>query len=61
MKQVTKEINEAVLVAIEALVDYLWDDEERGYRDCEDKAGHVFESVRTVRIWLDANPSGSMR
>ncbi|MEZ6117124.1 MAG: hypothetical protein R3C28_11200 [Pirellulaceae bacterium] len=55
MKQVTREINEAVLVAIEELVDYLWDDEERGYRDCDDKAGHVFESVRTVRSWLDAN------
>ena len=48
-----KEMSAPVLKAIEELVDYLWDDEERGYRYSEDKNGHVFESLRTVRLWLD--------
>ena len=48
-----KEASPELLKEVEQLVDYLWDDEERDYRHSEDKHGHVFESVRAVRTWLD--------
>jgi hypothetical protein len=44
--------------AIEKLVDYLWHDEERNFLENwvgnnERARKHIFQSVKTVRKWLD--------
>ena len=52
-----------VINAISEVVSYNWDDEERDYQDnCSDdpddnqRAGHIFESLRMIRDWLDSRP-----
>lgn len=53
-------MNVPSLVAIAALVDYNWADEEDDYWiECSDdpddnqRSGHIFESIRQIQDWLE--------
>lgn len=49
----TKGVPVEVLESIDAIVGYLWDDEEADY-EVEDKPeGHVFEHLKRVNTWLE--------
>jgi hypothetical protein len=41
--------------AVREVLDYLWDEERRQYGECTkgSQAGHVFESLRRIKQWLD--------
>jgi hypothetical protein len=49
--------NEAFRDAVAEVVNYSWPSEERDYWEQlpEDREGHVFESLRVLQAWLDAN------
>ncbi|MEX2171052.1 MAG: hypothetical protein WD851_17165 [Pirellulales bacterium] len=40
--------------AIDSILDYLWDDEARGYRASSksEREGHIFAELMTIRRWL---------
>jgi hypothetical protein len=46
-----------VVEAIEAVVEYLWDDEHKHCfgTDCESETGHIFCSLVTIRNWLEGD------
>lgn len=45
----------AIRDALETVLAYLWEDEQRHYADQEPehREGHVFEALRTLQTWLD--------
>lgn len=49
-------INDEPLEALNQILDYLWDDEQNDYlrRDEEDREGHIFEALKSVRSWMDS-------
>lgn len=42
-----------VLEALWRALEYLWEDEQAHYRLARKPEGHVFESLRVIREWLD--------
>lgn len=48
-------VDDQTLCSIRAIIDYLYDDEERSYEEADEKGknGHIFTYVRNLREWLD--------
>jgi hypothetical protein len=48
-------VDDQTLCSIRAIIDYLYDDEERSYEEADEegKNGHIFTYVRNLREWLD--------
>ena len=44
-----------VVEALDKIIDYLWQDEQRHFNEStpEEKKEHIFQSLQTVRRWLD--------
>lgn len=49
------ELTEEVWTALYQVLNYHWLDEYRHYCGCKraERAGHIFESLRAVRNWLE--------
>jgi hypothetical protein len=47
-----KMLNKPVREALESVLSYLWDDEERSYAEAP-REDHVFLKLEAVRTWLD--------
>lgn len=51
----TESIPNPVRESIQALLDYLWDDEERHFSASDqDNSTHIYSDLRTVRTWLES-------
>ncbi len=46
-----KQDNRNLTAALEAVLDYLWDDNESDFRD-DPSSSHIFVHLVTIRIWL---------
>lgn len=43
-----------ILRDLRLLLDYLWDDKQQNYKECDDKRGHVFEILQKIDAWLES-------
>ena len=64
--QLPPEVSPALLEALDAVLDYLWQDERLDYlgtrqTDREASRGHIFRQLKVIRRWLDHAQSDSSR
>ena len=47
-------LDETILCELRAVLDYLWEDERRSYRECKPqcRSNHIFESLVAIDLWL---------
>lgn len=45
---------EGIKEHIESIINYLWDDEERNFEECDRPKDHIFNKLKSVRYWLES-------
>ena len=59
-------MNEKTKIALKEIIDYLWDDEEKNFEECELELGtaaaeeHIFSSLQIVNQWFKENHEQSI-
>jgi hypothetical protein len=55
----TKVIDKKIIADIKAVVEYLWDDEERHYCECNKPADHIFLKLKQLKsIYMPKRENG---